>query len=53
MISVTYMKDMKYSVTKKVVGKLKMETLRNFRIDKFICSRSKAYSFECGDGNKN
>ena len=40
---------------KKVVGKFKIETPKNFWIDEFVCLRSKAYSFKCknNDENKN
>ena len=40
---------------KKVIGKFKIETPKNFWIDEFICLRSKAYSFKCknNDENKN
>ena len=34
---------------KKVIGKLKIETPKNFWIDEFVCLRSKAYSFNCKD----
>ena len=33
--------------TKKVIGKFKTETPKNIWIDKFVCLRSKAYSFNC------
>ena len=32
---------MNYSVTKKVIGKFKIETLANIWIDEFVCLRSK------------
>ena len=32
---------------KKVIGKFKIETLKNIWIDEFVCLRSKAYSFKC------
>ena len=40
---------------KKVIGKFKIETPKNVCIDKFVCLRSKAYSFKCKneDENKN
>ena len=38
---------------KKVVGKFKIETLENVWIDEFVCLRSKAYSFKCGESNTN
>ena len=31
----------------KVIGKFKIETLKNVFIDQFICLRSKAYSINC------
>ena len=34
---------------KKVIGKFKIETPKNIWIDKFVCLRSKAYSFKCRD----
>ena len=34
---------------KKVLGKFKIETPKNLWIDEFICLRSKAYSYKCGD----
>ena len=34
---------------KKIVGKFKIETLRNVFIDKFVCLRSKMYAFKCRD----
>ena len=37
---------------KKVLGKFKIETPKNLWIDEFICLRSKAYSYKCGDDNK-
>ena len=45
---------MKYLVikTKKVIGKFKIETPKNFWIDEFICLKSKVYSFKCGKDNK-
>ena len=36
---------------KKVVGKFKVETPENIWIDEFVCLRSKAYSFKCGNKN--
>ena len=51
------MKIMNCSVikTKKIIGKFKIETLKNLFIDEFVCLRSKAYSFKCknDDENKN
>ena len=45
---------MNYSVLeKKVIGKIKFETLKNFWIDQFVCLRSKTYSFKSGDVSKN
>ena len=38
---------------KKVIGKFKIETLKNIGIDEFVCSRSKMYAFKCGDDSKN
>ena len=40
---------------KKIIGKLKIETPKNVSIDKFVCLRSKPYSFKCknNDENKN
>ena len=40
---------------KKVIGKFKTETPKNFWIDEFVCLRSRAYSFKCknNDENKN
>ena len=48
------MKTMNYSLTKteKVIGKFKIETRENVWTEKFICLRSKVYSFKCGDDNK-
>ena len=37
---------------KKVIGKFKIETPKNIRIDEFVCLRSKAYSFKCKDNNE-
>ena len=34
---------------KKVIGKFKIETLKNTLKDDFVCLRSKAYSFKCKD----
>ena len=45
-----------YSIkNKKVIGKFKIETPKNFWIDEFVCLGSKAYSFKCknNDENKN
>ena len=33
-----------------VIGKIKIETPRNIRIDEFSCLRSKPFSFKCRDG---
>ena len=38
---------------KKVIGKFKIETPKNIRIDEFVCLRSKMYAFKCGDDSKN
>ena len=38
---------------KKVIGKFKRETPKNFWIDEFVCLRSKAYSFKCKDEDEN
>ena len=38
---------------KKVIGKFKIETPKNFSIDEFICLRSKMYAFICGNDSKN
>ena len=37
---------------KKVIGKFKIKTPKNIRIDEFVCLRSKAYSFKCKDNNE-
>ena len=37
---------------KKVIGKFKIESPKNISIDKFVCLRSKMYSFDCGDDKK-
>ena len=37
---------------KKVIGKFKIETLKNIWIDEFVCLRSKAYSFKCEDNKE-
>ena len=37
---------------KKVIGKFKIETPKNFWIDEFVCLRSKMYAFKCGDDCK-
>ena len=37
---------------KKVVGRFKIETLKNIWIDEFICLRSKACSFKCEDDHE-
>ena len=38
---------------KNVIGEFKIETPENIWIDEFVCSRSKAYSFEWNDNNEN
>ena len=38
---------------KKLIGKFKIETLRNIWIDEFIALRSKMYAFKGGDDSKN
>ena len=38
---------------KKVFGKFKIETRKNFCIGEFVCLRSKAYSFKCKHNNEN
>ena len=38
---------------KKVIGKFKIETPKNIWIDEFVCLRSKAYSFNCKNEDKN
>ena len=38
---------------KKVIGKFKIETPKNFWIDEFVCLRSKMYAFKCGNDSKN
>ena len=35
-----------------MLGKFKMDTPENIWIDKFVCLRSKKYSFKCGDNIK-
>ena len=47
------MKIMKFLVIKikKVTGKFILETLKIIWIEEFICLRSKAYSFKCGDNS--
>ena len=35
------------------MGRFKIETPKNIRIDEFICLRSKIYAFKCGDDSKN
>ena len=37
---------------KKIIGKFKIETPKNIWIDKFVCFRSKAYSFKCKDNKE-
>ena len=37
---------------KKVIGKFKIETPKNFWIDEVVCLRSKAYSFKCKDNKE-
>ena len=46
---------MNYSVkkNKKVIGKIKIRTPKNFWIDEFVCLRRKIYAFKCGDDSKN
>ena len=41
-----------FSNKEKVLGKYKIETRKNIWIDIFVCLRSKAYSFKCGDESK-
>ena len=45
---------MNYSVIKvrKFLGKFRIETPKNFRIDELICLRSKMYAFKSGDDSK-
>ena len=38
---------------KRVFGKFKIETLKNVLMEKFVCGKSEAYSFNCGSDNKN
>ena len=38
---------------KKNVGNFKIETPEKIWIDEFVCFRSKAYSFKCGNKNTN
>ena len=38
---------------KKVFGKFKIETPKNYWFDEFICLRSKKYAFQCGNDSKN
>ena len=38
---------------KKMIGKFKVETPKNFWIDEFICLRSKMYAFKCGNDSTN
>ena len=38
---------------KKVIGKFKKETPKNYWIDEFVCLRSKMYAFKCGNDCKN
>ena len=35
--------------SKKVIGKFKIETLKNVFIDEIVCLRSKMYAFKCKD----
>ena len=47
---------MNYSVIKKakhVIGKFKIELLKNIWIAEFVCFTSKMYAFKCGDDGKN
>ena len=46
---------MNYAVKniKKLLVFFIIETPKNIWIDKFVCLRSKMYSFKCGDDNKN
>ena len=37
---------------KKVIGKFKIETPKNFWIDEFVCLRSKMYAYKCGNDSK-
>ena len=55
MIPVTKMKIKNFLVkkTKKAIGKFKVGTPKSFWIDGFVCLRSEAYSFKCGDDVKN
>ena len=48
------MKNMTYSVKKrkKVIGKYKIETPKNYWIEEIVCLWCKMYSFECGDDLK-
>ena len=39
--------------SKKIIGKLKIETPKNIWIDEFVYLRSKAYSFKRNDNNEN
>ena len=38
---------------KKVIGKVRIPTLKNIWIDEFVCVRSKMYAFKCGNDSKN
>ena len=38
---------------KKVIGKFKLETPKKIGLMKFVCLRSKVFSFKCGDDIKN
>ena len=37
---------------KKVIGKFKIETIKNIWIDEFVCLRPKTYSFKCNDNTE-
>ena len=37
---------------KKIVEQFKIKTPKKFRIDEFICLRSKMYAYKCGDDSK-
>ena len=49
------MKVMNYLImkTNKLLENIKIEFPKNIWIDVFICLRSKAFSFKCGDDFKN
>ena len=44
---------MNFSVKEKVVSKFKIKNPKNIWIDKFICLRSKTYSFKCSGESTN